>query len=146
VLHRTTIGSIKCFGRKTKPTSLPWRMPCGGSIGNDGSTATKITRRLFTSLINQLPETVFTTKIDDLLNWGRASSQCRGKINLHFVLVTGAAALHDFDAQPISLGCAGKKLADLFRGVTCNSYFSSRRNGGLRTWLHGSKCRRIESM
>ena len=26
-------------------------------------------------LINQLPETVFTTKVDDLLNWGRASSQ-----------------------------------------------------------------------
>ena len=26
-------------------------------------------------LINSLPETVFTTKIDDLLNWGRASSQ-----------------------------------------------------------------------
>ena len=27
------------------------------------------------SLINQLPETVFTTKVDELLNWGRASSQ-----------------------------------------------------------------------
>ena len=26
-------------------------------------------------LINSLPETVFTTKVDDLLNWGRASSQ-----------------------------------------------------------------------
>ena len=28
-----------------------------------------------TSLLNQLPETVFTTKVDELLNWGRASSQ-----------------------------------------------------------------------
>jgi NADH-quinone oxidoreductase subunit B len=27
------------------------------------------------SLLNQLPETVFTTKVDELLNWGRASSQ-----------------------------------------------------------------------
>ena len=27
------------------------------------------------SLINSLPETVFTTKVDELLNWGRASSQ-----------------------------------------------------------------------
>src|SRR5678810_181066 len=27
------------------------------------------------SLINQLPETAFTTKVDELLNWGRASSQ-----------------------------------------------------------------------
>jgi len=26
-------------------------------------------------LLNSLPETVFTTKVDDLLNWGRASSQ-----------------------------------------------------------------------
>ena len=26
-------------------------------------------------LINSLPETVFTTKVDDILNWGRASSQ-----------------------------------------------------------------------
>lgn len=26
-------------------------------------------------LMNQLPETVFTTKVDELLNWGRASSQ-----------------------------------------------------------------------
>ena len=26
-------------------------------------------------MINSLPETVFTTKVDDLLNWGRASSQ-----------------------------------------------------------------------
>ncbi|MBI2985677.1 MAG: NADH-quinone oxidoreductase subunit B [Deltaproteobacteria bacterium] len=26
-------------------------------------------------LTNSLPETVFTTKVDDLLNWGRASSQ-----------------------------------------------------------------------
>jgi len=26
-------------------------------------------------LINSLPETVFTTKVDDLLSWGRASSQ-----------------------------------------------------------------------
>src|SRR3989304_3925600 len=26
-------------------------------------------------LLNSLPETVFTTKIDDILNWGRASSQ-----------------------------------------------------------------------
>jgi NADH-quinone oxidoreductase subunit B len=26
-------------------------------------------------LLNSLPETVFTTKIDELLNWGRASSQ-----------------------------------------------------------------------
>jgi hypothetical protein len=26
-------------------------------------------------LINSLPETVFTTKVDELLNWGRASSQ-----------------------------------------------------------------------
>ena len=26
-------------------------------------------------LINSLPETVFTTKVDDMLNWGRASSQ-----------------------------------------------------------------------
>ena len=25
--------------------------------------------------MNQLPETVFTTKVDELLNWGRASSQ-----------------------------------------------------------------------
>jgi NADH-quinone oxidoreductase subunit B len=33
------------------------------------------TRGGFTSLLNQLPETVFTTKVDDLLNWGRASSQ-----------------------------------------------------------------------
>src|SRR2546428_9464414 len=27
------------------------------------------------SLLNQLPETVFTTKVDEILNWGRASSQ-----------------------------------------------------------------------
>src|SRR5438445_10445248 len=26
-------------------------------------------------LLNSLPETVFTTKVDSLLNWGRASSQ-----------------------------------------------------------------------
>ena len=26
-------------------------------------------------LINSLPETVFTTKVDEILNWGRASSQ-----------------------------------------------------------------------
>ena len=26
-------------------------------------------------LINSLPETVFTTKVDDILNWGRASSR-----------------------------------------------------------------------
>ena len=26
-------------------------------------------------MINSLPETVFTTKVNDLLNWGRASSQ-----------------------------------------------------------------------
>ena len=26
-------------------------------------------------LLNSLPETVFTTKVDDILNWGRASSQ-----------------------------------------------------------------------
>jgi NADH:ubiquinone oxidoreductase subunit B-like Fe-S oxidoreductase len=27
------------------------------------------------SLANELPETAFTTKVDALLNWGRASSQ-----------------------------------------------------------------------
>jgi NADH-quinone oxidoreductase subunit B len=27
------------------------------------------------SLINELPQTAFTTKVDALLNWGRASSQ-----------------------------------------------------------------------
>ena len=32
-------------------------------------------KEVFTSLLNQLPETAFTTKVDDLLNWGRASSQ-----------------------------------------------------------------------
>ena len=28
------------------------------------------------SLANELPETAFTTQVDALLNWGRASSQC----------------------------------------------------------------------
>ena len=34
-----------------------------------------VRKRGLMPLINQLPETVFTTKVDDLLNWGRASSQ-----------------------------------------------------------------------
>jgi len=69
------IGLTKFFGRKTKATSLPCRTPCGGSIKTACYRTNKDNQEVFTPLINQLPETVFTTKVDDLLNWGRASSQ-----------------------------------------------------------------------
>src|ERR1043166_7899037 len=43
--------------------------------GSERSEPDPLGRFLMKPLINSLPETVFTTKVDDLLNWGRASSQ-----------------------------------------------------------------------
>jgi NADH-quinone oxidoreductase subunit B len=75
VFQRVTLNSTKRFGMKTKPTSLLCKTPCIGSIRIDGYQAENDDQEVFTSLLNQLPETVFTTKVDELLNWGRASSQ-----------------------------------------------------------------------
>jgi NADH-quinone oxidoreductase subunit B len=60
--------SFDAICRRRRSCLCPAAAPHGAaSIGNY--------KEAFTPLINQLPETVFTTKVDDLLNWGRASSQ-----------------------------------------------------------------------
>ena len=64
LVTRPSVDPICCRGSDFVPQLLPQHalrpLETGGG---------------FTSLLNQLPETVFTTKVDDLLNWGRASSQ-----------------------------------------------------------------------
>src|SRR4030095_2224184 len=64
---------------------------------------------------------------------------CRGRINLHFVLVAGAATLDHVDAQAISVFCSRQKSADLFRGAIGDRYFSNHSEDLL------SRCRRAQA-
>ena len=63
-------------------------------------------------------------------------SSAAGRINLHFVLVAGAATLDDSDAQAISVFCSGEKLADLFRGAIGDRYLSNHSSGRYLSIFH----------
>jgi hypothetical protein len=64
LVTRPSVDTICCRGSDFVPQRLPQHALRPSKM-----------RGGFMRLINQLPETVFTTKVDDLLNWGRASSQ-----------------------------------------------------------------------
>jgi NADH-quinone oxidoreductase subunit B len=77
---RTLLVSATAYQRKVRAihsgtSSSPSKSTLTPTIRPAGIAPSLGIKEAFTSLLNQLPENVLTTKVDDLLNWGRASSQ-----------------------------------------------------------------------